>query len=63
MTTNRCAHHWIIATAHGPICKGRCRLCGEEGEFANSLEYQGGAGHLRSSAPQRHPYQEGAKGQ
>ena len=62
MTTNICAHHWIIAAAHGPISKGKCRLCGEEGEFTNSLEYQGGTGHLRSNTLQKPPNQEEAKG-
>ncbi len=62
MATIRCAHHWIIARADGPISKGRCRLCGEEGEFTNSLEYQGGTGHLRSRASQKHSNQEGTKG-
>ena len=36
-----CTHHWIIERPEGPISKGRCRLCGEEREFANSVETQG----------------------
>jgi len=39
MTTTRCAHHWIIETATGPVSKGMCRLCGEEREFSNSGGY------------------------
>ena len=33
-----CAHHWIIATAEGPISLGTCKLCGECREFSNSPE-------------------------
>ena len=40
MTTTQCAHHWIIETADGPESKGRCHLCGEEREFANSMDYK-----------------------
>ena len=39
MTTISYAHHWIIETAAGPASKGRCRLCGEEREFNNSVEW------------------------
>ncbi len=38
MTTTHCAHHWIIDTPEGPVSKGRCRLCGEEREFSNSVD-------------------------
>ena len=39
MTTTLCAHHWMIETVDGPVSKGKCRLCGEEREFANSADY------------------------
>ncbi len=39
MATIRCAHHWIIEAADGPVSKGKCQLCGEEREFANSAEF------------------------
>jgi len=39
MTTTQCAHHWIIETPDGPISKGVCRLCGEERDFNNSMDY------------------------
>ena len=42
MTTTPCAHHWSIETPKGPVSKGRCRLCGEEREFSNSVETWGG---------------------
>ncbi len=42
MTTTPCPHHWVIETANGPISKGKCRLCGEEREFNNSVETWGG---------------------
>ena len=42
MTTIICAHHWIIGRAAGPASKGKCRLCGEEREFSNSVETYGG---------------------
>ena len=37
-----CPHHWIIETPDGPASTGRCRLCGEEREFRNSIETRGG---------------------
>ena len=39
MTTAPCPHYWIIETPDGPISPGRCRLCGEEKEFNNSIEW------------------------
>ena len=42
MTTSHCPHHWIIETPDGPVSTGRCRLCGEERQFSNSLETWGG---------------------
>ncbi|MFC1965316.1 hypothetical protein ACFLWG_04905 [Chloroflexota bacterium] len=32
-----CHHYWIIESASGPISRGRCRSCGAEKEFSNSL--------------------------
>ncbi len=32
---NPCVHWWYIQSPNGPVSKGQCRLCGEEGEFAN----------------------------
>ena len=37
-----CPHHWIIETPDGPASTGRCRMCGEEREFSNSVETWGG---------------------
>ena len=37
MTTTQCPHHWIIETPDGPVSNGRCKLCGEEKEFNNSM--------------------------
>ena len=34
----RCRHYWLIETPNGAICKGICRFCGEEKEFASSWE-------------------------
>ncbi len=34
-----CTHHWIIETPEGPVSEGRCRICGEEREFANSAGF------------------------
>ncbi len=36
-----CTHHWIIETPHGPVSVGKCRMCGEEREFTNSVETWG----------------------
>ncbi len=33
-----CTHHCIIETPGGPVSQGRCRLCGEEREFSNSVD-------------------------
>ena len=35
-------HNWIIATSYGPVSVGKCRMCGEEREFRNSIETRGG---------------------
>ena len=37
-----CPYHWIIETPDGPVSTGRCRLCGGEREFRNSIETWGG---------------------
>jgi len=34
-----CKHHWIIATANGPVSEGVCQRCGEEKSFINSVEF------------------------
>ncbi len=34
-----CTHHWVIETPDGPVSIGRCRVCGEEREFNNSLDF------------------------
>ena len=33
-----CIHYWRIETPNGGICKGLCRLCGEEKKFISSWE-------------------------
>lgn len=33
----KCCHHWLIENSEGPLTMGRCKLCGEEKEFANHL--------------------------
>ena len=38
MTATKCPHHWIIETPDGPMSIGRCRLCGEEREFSNTVD-------------------------
>ena len=32
-----CTHHWCIEAPNGPASLGRCSLCGEQREFANSI--------------------------
>jgi len=34
----KCRHYWMIGTPNGITCKGICKLCGEEKEFASSFE-------------------------
>ena len=33
-----CQHHWVIDKPSGPVSKGVCRQCGQEGEFQNYVE-------------------------
>jgi len=33
-----CIHHWVIDAADGAESAGRCKHCGEERCFSNSLE-------------------------
>ena len=39
MTTTHCPHHWVIETPEGPVSIGKCKLCGEEREFNNSIGF------------------------
>jgi hypothetical protein len=34
----KCVHHWIIESPHGPTSQGRCRYCGAVAEFFNDLQ-------------------------
>ena len=45
-----CTHYWIIDVPSGPFSKGKCRLCGESGEFRNYLETGAGWDDDRSSS-------------
>ena len=36
-----CRHHWKIESPNGPTSRGECVLCGEEGEFKNSIPISG----------------------
>ena len=36
-----CRHHWIIQPAEGAVSLGVCRLCLEEKEFQNTIDYWG----------------------
>ena len=38
MTTETCAHHWILQTANGPTSEGTCKRCHLTREFANYLD-------------------------
>ena len=33
-----CTHHWVIETPSGPVSRGKCKLCNEDGEFKNYLD-------------------------
>ena len=33
-----CNHHWVIDSPNGPTSTGRCRVCGENREFKNSIQ-------------------------
>ena len=34
----QCSHHWVIESPNGPTSLGRCRTCGAEKEFKNSIQ-------------------------
>lgn len=36
-----CQHKWLIESPNGPTSNGKCLLCGEEGEFKNSIPISG----------------------
>ncbi len=36
--TGACRHHWIIETPRDTLSSGRCKRCGEERLFRNSVE-------------------------
>ena len=33
-----CRHYWLLETPNGDTCKGICRFCREEREFASYIE-------------------------
>lgn len=38
---SECKHHWMIDSPNGPTSSGVCKLCGERGEFKNSIPITG----------------------
>ena len=36
-----CRHHWMIESPNGPTSQGVCKLCGQRGEFKNSMPVSG----------------------
>ena len=38
---SECRHHWMIDSPNGPTSQGVCELCGERGEFKNSMPVSG----------------------
>ena len=34
----KCVHHWLIDKPSGEFSRGKCRNCGEERDFANTLD-------------------------
>ena len=51
---SECRHHWMIDSPNGPTSQGVCELCGERGEFKNSMPVSGWdrAGAQRKRAKQ-----------
>ncbi len=35
---DKCAHHFEIAKANGPMSPGKCKLCGEKRMFKNYVD-------------------------
>ncbi len=40
-TESDCMHHWLIESPNGPVSVGVCKICGEKGEFKNSIQGSG----------------------
>lgn len=38
-----CRHYWLIEIANGSLSRGRCKRCGEERNFKNSVAEWGPA--------------------
>ena len=41
VTDSDCTHHWIIGRPNGPTSMGKCKICGDEQEFKNSIQGTG----------------------
>ena len=39
VNSESCHHYWLIETPSGPTCRGICKLCGKERDFASTFEY------------------------
>lgn len=50
-----CVHHWMIDPSYGPVSDGKCKKCGEDRRFYNSIQ-TGGAfavGHVSTNVQDR----------
>lgn len=53
-------HYWLLEAPNGPVSKGRCKRCGAEREYGNSLEefnWMDSDGRHRPSKGKRHKQQ------
>ena len=38
---SECTHHWVLGSPNGPTSEGVCKICGDRGEFRNSMPGSG----------------------
>jgi hypothetical protein len=41
LVESECRHRWLIESPNGPTSQGKCTVCGEVGEFKNSMPVSG----------------------
>ena len=51
----KCAHHWVIDAATGPVSRGTCKVCGEVREFRNSADAGGNPWRTRAGPEKQSP--------
>lgn len=50
-----CTHHWVIEPPNGAVSRGKCKHCGIDQEFRNSIEYSSWYGAKSPNANAKKP--------